>query len=980
MHDFSVSFGEANLRTIKRSFAPVTRYPLTFCICEFHRDDPIEIAIDACSSHFDKSETKNIGERIHTIVNQIFDEPDKKVSDIELVTPAEKRQLLDIGTAPIPEQHQSNQVGETVLHKIQHWVQTTPDAIAVKTAHQSFSYAQLQQLMDKNISQLMHQGIGKGDRIALALERSPETLVLLLAISRLGGVYVPMDPHSSTEHLKSLITECQANLVVHQLDTDAFDDLDIQSASWQQWQVKLDTQDEENAKLTPLPLPKASDPVYILFTSGSSGKPKGVLMSHSALASRIRWLAQKLAYSTTDVALQSIALTFDPAQIEIYLPLTSGACCALVPAGQLAPEQILAEVNNLGATSMIFVPTVLRLFLNALPNNQKTPLRLVICGGEQLEQQLAKRCTDKLAVRLFNLYGPTEACIFASWHEYQGLPPCKVIDNQTSQSITHQNPAVPIGAPVGDTQLLVLDEHDRLLPYGATGQLCIGGKGLANGYLDAEQTVARFIRSQNNQTCLYKTGDAVYWNPDQQLVFAGRIDRQLKLRGVRIEPDTIEPVLCSLNMVRLACVDIRQEQLCAWLELNTADGTTDSETAARQAEFAKQINQQLWNKLPAHYIPQRLFVVTQIPLLSSGKPDLKQLDTELSVELKDHSSKSAISENIIVEKSSGQNHDREIHTWLLQAWQEILFKENNAKNEQKAVPGIDASFLQLGGNSLTALSVLSRIDKHFGIKLTLSCFLQNDSIRKLTAVIKEQQCSVCINLSKHQLGKRIYIAASGHGDALRFQRLADALSPHAHVVMLQPPHDASIKQLASPKDIAQLYVDKIHDENYTGSFCLAGFSVGGVIALEAARLCQQQHLAIEDVVLLDTTYPNWFIRHTPLWKIILKWVEHANKQQLKNNQTNASQITPNHLFSDIGLWTQVSALQNYSMAKLDLPATLVTSTGYQLWYRWLFKPWSKVFSANFREHKLKGTHSSIFDTEKVTALRDMFFARLSEKS
>lgn len=931
LHDFSVSFGDADLQRIQRCFSPLARYPLTICICEFHQNEPIEIAIESSLSHFSKQETQRLGERLQQVVGEIQRNPQGVLSRLPLVTSVEHTELTHIRHTNITRQPETM----TALQHIHHQSCLVPNNVAIKTTNGAVTYGALWLQVEQAARRLVDQGIGKGDVVAVVCERTIDTIVLYLAINRIGAVYVPMDPCLPANRRDGMLQDCNARLVFYDATPDASCDEKRPVISVSEWQAELASKHSND---TPLPVwPDATDAMYILFTSGSMGAPKGVVVPHGALATRIAWLARTFAITPADITLQSIPLSFDPAQLEIYLPLTQGACCALAAPGKVAPDNLLPIIKHFSVTTIIFVPTSLRYFMATLPANNdaescQLTLRIAISGGEQLPTALAQQFVQRTGARLFNLYGPTEACIFASAYEYQS---------------SAKTGSVPIGRPVDNTQLFVLDRHKRLLPDGTIGELYIGGHGLAHGYLHDAQTQQHFLHQLlPHSGTLYKTGDLVFWDTDKQLQFVGRSDNQIKLRGIRIEPAEIETVMEQLPFVAMAAVKTCDARLVAWFveQKKIAAGNKHQQSQSQM----QQLRAHLQDKLPAHLIPEQFIAVNTIPVMVSGKTDYGQLQTDAGRPLV---------------AMPGVNAPQDtLQAWLLETWTNIL---------PQAPQGIDVTFNQAGGDSLQALNLLATIAQEKGVQISLVTFLRHDTIRKLALQIRHQESALCQNLSGHNAGVRIYLAASGHGDAMRFQRLADALQHRAHVVMLQPPLDESLETLQDNRDLAQRYCDIIKQEYFQGKWLLAGFSVAGVTALETALLCQEQGIKVANLSLIDTTFPGWLVRKTPIWQVAGKLTTLLKLQQL-----NVNQRTLGTLFSDKGLMFQVRSLRRFKVPQCQLNCTLIVSSAFQRWHRWLFRPWYGVFTGTITEQQMEGYHGTLFEAKQVETMAELLIQDL----
>jgi thioesterase domain-containing protein/phenylacetate-coenzyme A ligase PaaK-like adenylate-forming protein len=663
----------------------------------------------------------------------------------------------------------------------------------------------------------------------------------------------------------------------------------------------------------------------MLFTSGSTGAPKGVLMEHAPLARRLAWLARTFNYGPKDVWLQSIQLTFDPSIIEICLPLTQGASIALPPPGQLAPTDIAHHAQAFGATSIIFVPTTLRYFNQNAGQYPNLKLRIAISGGEVLHRDMAMKFVNQTGAQLYNLYGPTEACIFATAYHFDH----KKLDDP-----------LPIGEPVDDTRIYILDANQQPLPVGTVGEVFIGGRGLARGYLNNEEITAQrfiddpFVAGER----LYHSGDNGYWDHNGQVNFVGRIDNQIKLRGQRIEPGEIENALCELPQIDAAAVKKVDNELHGWLVI-----TTELDATLCQA-LCEEIATELAHKLPDYMVPAGFTQISSMPRQTSGKLDYSSLEPDPPP--------ASNRAGDIAGKSDQASTD--LQKLLLALFRQTLEQPNL---------GVKSDFFKSGGESLTALNLLSAIDKKIRQKLPLSILLHNPTVMTLSNAIVQRHHGLMVNLSKHQGGTPIYLAASGHGDALRFAPLADALGGAYDLRMLQPPIADGYTAYHSIAELAQYYAALIEQQHHQSPPIIAGFSVGGIAALETARQLTTRRVPTAGLILIDTTYPMRMFSRNALWRFCGWLIKSLGLQELSINQR-----TMGSLFSDPGLNGQIAALNKYHPAQLSLPTTLIISSGFRRWYRLLFKPWQRVFKNQLNEQHLEGFHGTLFAPEHVAEL------------
>jgi amino acid adenylation domain-containing protein len=435
---------------------------------------------------------------------------------------------------------------------------------------------------------------------------------------------------------------------------------------------------------------------YIIFTSGSTGRPKGVLNEHHGIVNRLLWMQDEYQLDSSDTVLQKTPFSFDVSVWEFFWPLMTGARLVMAkPGGHRDTTYLIEEIISERVTTMHFVPPMLQVFLQDVTATNCTSLKRVICSGEALPIELQQRFFAMLPAELHNLYGPTEAAIDVSYWA------CERDDESTS---------VPIGAPVANTQLHVVDEQGQPCAIGVPGELWIGGTQVARGYINRpELTAAAFVAdpfSKQPNARAYKTGDLVRWRADGNIEFLGRIDHQIKLRGFRIELGEIESHLTQLDKVKQSVVLLREDtpglkQLVAYVEC--ADPIAFDQDMARKA---------LDTQLPDYMVPTAFVALEVFPLTPNGKLDRKALPAPES-------------QTIETEYLAPRNDTEE---QLAAMWTELLGIDK---------VGINDDFFALGGHSLVAMQVVSRIMQSMGVQLPLETMFEAPTIASLAESVNK---------------------------------------------------------------------------------------------------------------------------------------------------------------------------------------------------------------------------------------------------
>jgi len=521
--------------------------------------------------------------------------------------------------------------------------------------------------------------------VGICVERSLEMLVGLLGILKAGGAYVPLDPAYPQERLAFMLSDSQLSVLLTQ--QQLLERLPKHEAHV----VCLDTDWEtisKNSKENPVSSATSDDLAYVIYTSGSTGKPKGVQIAHGAVVNFLKSMEREPGLTESDTLLAVTSISFDIAALELYLPLIAGGRLVLVSREVTTDGRQLGEqIADSGASVMQATPATWRMLLAT--GWQGTSQLKILCGGEALSRDLAEQLLEKGA-SLWNLYGPTETTIWST--------ACKVEANKLSKSL------VPIGRPIANTQVYLLDSFGQPVPIGLPGELHIGGAGLARGYLNRpELTAEKFIPHPAGGR-LYKTGDLARYLPDGTIEYIERIDHQVKLRGFRIELGEIEAVLRQHPTVEQAVVIAREDEpgnkrLVAYIV-----GQTSSE------DITHELRSFLEKKLPSYMVPSAFVMLEALPLTPNGKVDRRALPAPDGVKLK--------SEGTFVSPSTP------VEKVLAEIWTQVLGVEN---------VGIDDNFFELGGDSFLSIQIIYKANQA-GLQLTPKQLFDNQTIAKLAAV------------------------------------------------------------------------------------------------------------------------------------------------------------------------------------------------------------------------------------------------------
>jgi len=914
--DYSLSFGEARLTASRQLFTGKARFPLSLTLCDFGPGRELALVAEGSAALFDPRALELLLRRLRWLCEQMRAAPEAPLRDLPLLPPAEREAVLnglhrDCASVAEAPSFVARFAEQASLHA---------ESPALVWDGGQLNHGQLAQAAWRLAARLLAAGLRPGQPVALLLPRGPHLVVALLAVARAGGAFVPLDMESPLARLQALLERLQNPLLI------------VEKGSGLQAReiFVVAAGDAPDASLALPEWPRPEQAAYALFTSGSTGEPKAVQVSHGALARRFAWLAKVWDLTPQDRSLQGTQAGFDPALLELLLPLTLGASVALTSAGRQSPERWAAFAVRHGCSFSALVPSTLARLLDgieALPPTDRERLRLrVVCsGGELLPPALARRWLRRTRAQLWNVYGPTEACIFATAWACRDTDPGELADQP-----------VPLGTPLDDTRLYVLSPGLQPLPFGTPGDIWLGGPTLADGYLnDAERSAAAFQPDPFVPGGrMYRTGDRGLIDGAGRLQFLGRQDRQLKLRGIRVEPAEVELQLLALPGVQEACVlpyvgPSGQLQLQAWLTPDTLD--------------LAQLQQLARARLADVLLPSHLTLLPALPRSSTGKILTEQLPPPSQGRAAEHRAPSTLLERQLLE---------------------LMAKALNRPPEQL---GLDDDFFQLGGDSLAALDWLSSVEAVTGRVLDLAQLARQPTVAGVLALINPglapqpagspAKAALALPLSHGPGRPTLYLAASGHGDLLRFQALAEALAPQCNVEMLQPPIPLPV---GGPEALGAAYGAHILSQR-TGTVLLAGFSVGGIAALEAARWLRQEGQEVEALVLIDSVYPRWLVRQPWLWRLLAWLTRSLYVQELSMNGRRLGAM-----FKDAGLVGQVLALQGYRVQPYAGAVKLIRTTGLARWEGWLFGPWRKLMK--LQEQEVQGLHGSVFEASRVGAL------------
>jgi amino acid adenylation domain-containing protein len=792
---------------------------------------------------FDDATLSRLLGHFQVLLAGIVAKPEQRLEELPLLTTAERQQLLWEWNNT-----QTDYPQDVCIHKLfEAQVERSPDAIAVLFEDEQFTYQELNAQANQLANYLRTLGIRPEVRVGICMERSPLTIVGLLGILKAGGAYIPLDPTYPPERLAFMLEDARVSVLLTQqhLVTSLSDLIALgqeERSPFNPRAICLDSQWEAIAKESqknPASEVKPDSLAYIIYTSGSTGKPKGVLVEHRGLCNLA--IAQIWAFDVRPDSrvLQFASLNFDASVSEIFMALLAGATlCLGTPDSLLPSSNLIGLLRDRAITTVTLPPSVLAV----LPAAELPALQTIIVAGEACSPDLVARWAPNR--HFFNAYGPTEATVCA-----------------TIAECTPQQRQPPIGRPIANTQIYILDRHLQPVPIGVPGELHIGGVGLARGYLNRpELTAEKFIlnpfsdlglpivdfrsgdavqnpafggtnvQSKHSKSSrLYKTGDLARYLPDGNIEFLGRIDRQVKIRGFRIELGEIETLLRQHPVV-LACVIIARKdpfgkRLVAYVV--PQDGI---------AIDRQQLRDYLKERLPDYMMPSAFMMLDALPLTPNGKVAHDALPAPAS-------DTSTEPEAFVAPRDS-------LELQLVQIWEEVL-------NVRPI--GVTDNFFDIGGHSLLAVRLMALIQERFGQELPLSTLFQCGTIEQLATILRSSPSvpwSPLVAIQRTGSKPPFFCAHPIGGNVLGYVDLGRHLAPEQPFYGLQAPGvDGQREPYTQIPDLAAYYIEAIRGLQMSGPYFLGGHSFGGLVAFEMARQLKQQGHEVALLTLMDTPAP-----------------------------------------------------------------------------------------------------------------------------
>ena len=772
--------------------------------------EEIQGTIEYSTDLFAAPTIQRMAQHFLTLLEQIVANPKAQLTELSLLSSAERDLLLsewsgaqqrDVADGEA-EAKSSAQLVHTLFE--QHAART-PGATAISFAGRSVSYGKLNRLANQLAHYLISRGVSSESLVGIMLPRSPELIVALLATLKAGGAYLPLDPSYPTERLASMSEDAEASLFLTTSELRpllptttvpvvCLDEVAALCSEYNTDDLRVDVAPDNLA--------------YMIYTSGSSGAPKGVMISHAALADYLPIVIERLGLTAADRFLQFASASFDVAVEEIFPTLAAGAqlvLCEEVPYGDEFNKMLERE-----QVSVCELPTAYwQEWVREMHSQQQSVpagLRLVIVGGEKNTAESVRRwrIVNDERTRLLHVYGVTEATVTTSLYELG----CGSVSAESEV-------AMPLGGVLRNSEMYVLDERMNPVPIGVHGELYLGGNSLGRGYRNKpEATAEKYVPHPYGRQAgerLYRTGDIVRWRTPALLEFVGRADGLVKVRGFRIELGEIETAIKRHHSIRDAAVEVVEK----------AEGDNRIVAYLVYKEHGRRLEVRHWyqslkEKLPAYMVPSLFITVDHLPLTPNGKIDRQALP------------KPDWSEVNAQKPYVGPVGATQLR--MQQIWGKILGMHPIS---------VIADFFELGGHSLLAVRLMSEIQKHFGRDLPLSVLFQGATIEGLSLIVDNKEMGSFVNplvgINVEGSRRPFFCAHAVGGNLVSYLELARQLGPDQPFYGLQTPLQEFGQQFNSLEDMAACYVNEIRTLQPEGPYLIGGWSMGGIVAFEMAH-------------------------------------------------------------------------------------------------------------------------------------------------
>lgn len=796
---YEFSFEETPVELINLSYGFTAPWIVTIADTGGSRD--LDASIDFDSGLIPYETAAHLASSLEILLKRGFDAPESRLSDLPIMSAATRDQLMSFGAGDVVKLSSE----ETVASLCAAQAERTPNASAIIFNDEQFSFSEIHGQAHRLAGHLSTLGVRPGVIVGVALPRTPELIIAVLAIHKAGGAYLALDPSYPAERIQFIITDSSVRIIVTSAElAPAF----VNSSARL---VLCDNEIDDRTEDAALVLPSPKDLAYVLYTSGSTGHPKAATIEHRNLLNLISWGRSIVTDEELRGLLFSTSLNFDLSAFEMFVPLAFGGCMVIVENLFMLPSAPQREKVRLVNSGPSLVDALMR--RDELPSTVTT----IIVAGERLTRRTASAIFNTLPnVRLLNCYGPTETTVYSSW--------ASIVCTDASEPT--------IGRPIWNTTFYVLDQNCASVPPGVEGELFIGGAGVCRGYYGRpDLTDSRFLPNPVGPGFLYRTGDRVRWRSDGKLQYLGRLDNQIKIHGVRIEPGEVESTLLDLPGI-VAAIVVASEvagtpRLIAYL------------VRSPEAEWTiEDVRDAVERRLPRAMVPSHFVWLDAMPLTPNGKVDQKGLPAP-SVEK--------------INRRKKERSETALERELAELWQDIL---------QVSPVDVDLDFFDLGGDSLALVNLFASIDEKYGVSLTLDTLANGLTVKNLAQIVTENRSKKILSnsdpvVSLQPNGKLppFFCIPGISGDVVQLQLLARRMGTRRPFYGLR--HSSDLSKSEAVTEIAARHVDAILTRQTSGPYFIGGMSFGAAVAYEVAIQLEKQGHRVGLVAILDQRRPNW---------------------------------------------------------------------------------------------------------------------------
>lgn len=820
MFDEEISLSDSKMKMIDKR-RHIAQFDLSLHI--YQTGKSLNCVFEYNTNLFKRSRIERMAGHFLEIVKSLMKEPEQKIRKIQLLTENEKKLILgewNATTAEFPKDKCVHQLFEEQVLK-------TPESIAIIDDRKKITYSQLNEKANKLARYLHDSGAKEGSLISICMERSTDILVALLAVQKAGCTYIPLDPIYPKDRLALILEDGNPALMITEKKLlESLPKTETRNIFIEEFEAYQDySAKNTNFSVNP------NTVAYLIYTSGSTGKPKGVQIEHFSLVNFLNSMAKKPGITSKDVMLAVTTISFDIAGLEMYLPILYGATIFIASQEtSMNPDLLIQKIEASQATILQATPVTFRMLNSAEWGGSK---RLkILCGGEAMPKELAydliKKCGE-----LWNMYGPTETTVWSTLEK---------VEIDENDKIGYVN----LGKPIDNTFIYILNTEFQPVPVGYPGELFIGGDGLARGYFNLPaMTKEKFLPdpfSDKPGARMYRTGDLVQQTESGKIEFLNRVDSQVKIRGFRIELGEIESAIAQFGTIKNNVVIVREDtpgdkKLVAYI-IKKEDQEID---IAELRQFLK-------TKIPDYMVPSSFVFIEQFPLTPNGKIDRKALPSPLVM--------APQQTKIYLEPQT------ETERKLAAIWSDVL--------KIKRI-GTDENFFEIGGHSMIAVTLMVKIEKELGKRLPLAILFDHSNIHDMAQLIEKEVKPInwgsLVPIRSKGSKKPLYLVHGAGLNLLLYTTIVARLDPDQPVFGLQAKGlDGVDEPIDTIEGIAAYYNSEILKVDDSGSYALAGFSMGGQLAYEMARQLAEAGKKVSFLGVFDTVSENASDMHIPFVK------------------------------------------------------------------------------------------------------------------